>query len=458
MSPQTPDQARSDWQRHGIGMSQVSEDKRRAKKGEDTVVKIIASGTRNDVNGAQYTAYLISISMPNSKGEPLIVEHRYSEFAKLHVLLRNEDIELESKFPSKHWAGRVGSWTPSLQLAPSQHEELIAYRKTQLDLWLVDLVELFNQGKLSKKFRDRLQLFLSQQVVNPCDRENERDLSFSTLERGLKWINPLSFTLGSAIRQATSTLQSLCKGRLNDSDQSIPLDLLHQAKALCFLTVFKAGMVVSGKVGTGLVIAKNDVVGWSAPSAIGTLGLGWGPQIGGEFTHYLIVLTSNNALNILCQNASITVGAELGIAAGPLGRNAQSHISHNSMLQPAYAYAHSSGLFAGMSFEGGMLKSRNDVNANFYGKPIAVAEILQARPQPKAAEPLYAALAEAFRQKMPSKGLRPSMFLDQICGPKVSTPILDFGSMTADSFADIESKGQSEAESSVFENLRSPGR
>ena len=66
--------------------------------------------------------------------------------------------------------------------------------------------------------------------------------------------------------------------RLN-SERSIPLAVLKGAKGLAILTVAKAGVVLSYKVGTGLVIARRSDGSWSAPSAISSIGLGWGAQV-----------------------------------------------------------------------------------------------------------------------------------------------------------------------------------
>ena len=44
----------------------------------------------------------------------------------------------------------------------------------------------------------------------------------------------------------------------------------------------QAGLFVTARVGTGLVVARKRGGGWSAPSALGSFGLGWGFQVGGE--------------------------------------------------------------------------------------------------------------------------------------------------------------------------------
>jgi len=48
---------------------------------------------------------------------------------------------------------------------------------------------------------------------------------------------------------------------------------------LAILTVVKAGAIVAYKLGTGLVIARRSDGSWSAPSAICSVGLGWGAQV-----------------------------------------------------------------------------------------------------------------------------------------------------------------------------------
>ena len=200
----------------------------------------------------------------------------------------------------------------------------------------------------------------------------------------------------------------MCSRGIIDSDKSIPLDLIQQAVGLCFFTVMKAGLVVSGKIGTGLVVSRRPDGSWSAPSALGTVGLGWGAQIGGDITHYLIVLTSRKAVDSFAASSSVTLGAEFGVAIGPVGRGATSHVSSSSLLQPAYAYAHSQGLFVGISLEGSIINARHDLNTNFYGRQVNVEEILKYMDAPRAAKPLYHALNHALAQDIPVDGIRPS--------------------------------------------------
>lgn len=65
----------------------------------------------------------------------------------------------------------------------------------------------------------------------------------------------------------------------SNPERSIPLSVLKSAQGLAILTVVKAGALVSYKVGTGLVVARRYDGSWSAPSAICSMGLGWGAQV-----------------------------------------------------------------------------------------------------------------------------------------------------------------------------------
>ena len=66
--------------------------------------------------------------------------------------------------------------------------------------------------------------------------------------------------------------------RLNP-EKSIPAAVLKGARGLAILTVAKAGVLLSYKLGTGLVVARRSDGSWSAPSAILSAGLGWGAQV-----------------------------------------------------------------------------------------------------------------------------------------------------------------------------------
>lgn len=67
----------------------------------------------------------------------------------------------------------------------------------------------------------------------------------------------------------------------------------------------------SGRAGAGVVVARLEDGSWSAPSAIGTGGMGFGGQIGAEITDFVIVLNSREAVKSFTTGGNVTLGGNL---------------------------------------------------------------------------------------------------------------------------------------------------
>jgi len=178
------------------------------------------------------------------------------------------------------------------------------------------------------------------------------------------------------VDQATSVIERF---------QEIPEDLfppavLKAAKGVAILTVTKAGFVLSGRGGTGVVVARLDK-GWSGPSAIGTGGLGFGFQAGVEITEFVMILNTPAAVEAFSKQANVTLGGNLSISAGPVGRTAETSVALQSAI---YSYSRSQGFFAGVSLEGTVVSVRDEANAAYYGKPVTPQEILSDKVTPPA--------------------------------------------------------------------------
>lgn len=160
------------------------------------------------------------------------------------------------------------------------------------------------------------------------------------------------------------------------------------------LTVIKAGFLGSGRYGNGIVVARLADGSWSAPSAIGTGGAGFGGQIGFEITDFVFVLNDAAAVRTFSQAGSLTLGGNVSIAAGPVGRNAEA-AGAASMKGVAgiFSYNKTKGLFAGVSLEGSAIIERRDANEKLYGQRFTAVQLLQGsvRPPP-AAQPLMSVL------------------------------------------------------------------
>lgn len=154
--------------------------------------------------------------------------------------------------------------------------------------------------------------------------------------------------------------------------------------------MFKAGFLGSARFGSGVVVARLADGSWSAPSAIGTVGGGFGGQIGFELTDFVFILNDAAAVRTFAQAGSLTLGGNVSIAAGPVGRNAEAAGAASLKgVAGVFSYSKTKGLFAGVSLEGSALIERRDANEKLYGRRWTARELLGGSvPVPPAAEPL----------------------------------------------------------------------
>ena len=133
---------------------------------------------------------------------------------------------------------------------------------------------------------------------------------------------------------------------------------------------------------------------WSAPSAIGTIGGGVGGQIGFELTDFVFILNDAAAVRTFAQAGSLTLGGNVSIAAGPVGRNAEAAgVASLKSVAGIFAYSKTKGLFAGVSLEGSALIERRDANEKLYNRRLTARALLSGEvPVPPAADPLMRVL------------------------------------------------------------------
>ena len=173
-------------------------------------------------------------------------------------------------------------------------------------------------------------------------------------------------------------------------EKSIPPEVLRHARGVAIMTVYKAGFGVSGRGGTGVVVARTGK-GWSGPSSIGTGGVGFGFQIGASETEFIFILNTHEAVEAFAHGGNVQFGGDISVAAGPVGRTAEGNVTP---VAAVYAYSRSQGLFAGVSLEGTVIGARDETNAEYYGRPVTPGQILSGKVKaPAGARKLQKALA-----------------------------------------------------------------
>ncbi|MCM8818061.1 MAG: lipid-binding SYLF domain-containing protein [Candidatus Omnitrophica bacterium] len=163
------------------------------------------------------------------------------------------------------------------------------------------------------------------------------------------------------IKIAENTLEYM----LNQPDVAIPLSLVKSCYGIIFLRQYKGGFIFGGKGGEGIVIARDKKTGqWSAPGFIATAQVSFGWQIGAQVTDLILLIMNEIGLKMLL-SSKVKLGADIGIAAGPVGRDFEGKFAPGAGI---LAYGRSRGIFGGIALEGGVLFADNKANEEFYGK------------------------------------------------------------------------------------------
>jgi lipid-binding SYLF domain-containing protein len=147
---------------------------------------------------------------------------------------------------------------------------------------------------------------------------------------------------------------------------------LKNAKALLIVpNLLKAGFILGGSGGSGVLVARDEKTGdWSQP-AFYTLGaVTFGLQIGGESAEVIMMIRTQKALDAL-YTTEFKLGGDASIAAGPVGGGAKADVTADVV-----SFAKSKGLFAGLNLEGSMVKVSDDSNKAYYKKAASPVDII----------------------------------------------------------------------------------
>jgi lipid-binding SYLF domain-containing protein len=158
-------------------------------------------------------------------------------------------------------------------------------------------------------------------------------------------------------------------------EQEIPPALLRNAEGIAVIPgVIKAGFVIGGSYGRGLLSVRDSQGRWGQPVFLKLYAgsLGW--QIGAQSTDVVLVFKTRRSVEGLI-NGTFTLGADAAVAAGPVGRRGEA-ATDVDLKAEIVSYSRSRGLFAGVSLEGAKLDVDREANTEFYGKPVRPREIM----------------------------------------------------------------------------------
>ena len=154
---------------------------------------------------------------------------------------------------------------------------------------------------------------------------------------------------------------------MEDPENSIPQNLIQSAEGIViFPGAFKVALgFVGGQGARGIAMIRQEDGLWSNPFFV-TLGEGsLGFQIGAQSSDIVLLFKDRDDI-IEIDQADITLGGDVGVAAGPVykGSSSSTDITFESEI---YSYYRSKGLFAGVSLKGGVLSYNKNISESLYG-------------------------------------------------------------------------------------------
>jgi lipid-binding SYLF domain-containing protein len=161
-------------------------------------------------------------------------------------------------------------------------------------------------------------------------------------------------------------------------ESSIPDRLLDDAKGIVVVPdTIKAGFMLGGRHGLGVMAMKNPDGTWSNPVFVKLSGASFGLQAGVQSADVILVFRSERGLDSIV-NGKFTLGADASVAAGPVGRNAAA-ATDGGLKAEIWSWSRARGLFAGVALDGAVLSIDNGANRSAYGAGVTPRMIFEGR-------------------------------------------------------------------------------
>ena len=161
-------------------------------------------------------------------------------------------------------------------------------------------------------------------------------------------------------------------------ESAIPDKLLDEAKGIVVVPdTIKAGFMLGGRRGLGLMAVKTADGTWSNPVFVKLAGASFGLQAGVQSADVVLVFRNDRSLESIV-NGKFTLGADAGVAAGPVGRSAAA-ATDGQLKAEIWSWSRARGLFAGIALDGAVLSIDNGANRGAYGAGITPRMIFEGR-------------------------------------------------------------------------------
>ena len=165
------------------------------------------------------------------------------------------------------------------------------------------------------------------------------------------------------VEKARMTLENFVKA----PEMGALRNLLKDARGVFIAPqILKGAFIVGASGGSGVFVVRDRKTRTWAGPAFYTIGeASFGFQAGGEASEVILLAMTDRGITALLGD-SAKLGADVGVAAGPVGMGAAA--STANLSADIISFASSKGLFGGIAVDGAVVKVRNGLNEAYYHK------------------------------------------------------------------------------------------
>ncbi len=152
-------------------------------------------------------------------------------------------------------------------------------------------------------------------------------------------------------------------------------DLARAKAVLVVPDLYKAGIIIGGQFGNGVLLVRGKDGNFSYPAFYTLSGGSIGLQLGAEDISIVFLIMDEGGLNAVLQN-KFKIGGEMQVAIAVVGGGVGTSGGSN-MRADILAYALGAiGLYGSLSLEGAVISPRDSWNAAYYGKSVAAHDVV----------------------------------------------------------------------------------
>ena len=149
---------------------------------------------------------------------------------------------------------------------------------------------------------------------------------------------------------------------------------------LVFPEMVKGGFFFGAEHGIGVLLVRDPQSGaWGQPAFCELYGGSFGLQFGIQSADVVFTVMNELAVQrIVSSDLKLKLGADAGLAAGSIGATVGAATT-TAFGDDVYMFAKGKGLYGGMTVDGSVIAPKDEWNRLYYGRDVAVEELLRAR-------------------------------------------------------------------------------